>query len=140
MKGGAYVHAATRRRTEPRHADPVVAVALDTVLASVDADRVLLFGSRSRGEQRAHSDIDLIVVADVGMRQHALERELRENLSTLALPVDVLLRTQNQLMRAPPTSFLASVVATATTIYSVSAVLVPNKEKAPQTLAGNANS
>ena len=98
-------------------ADPVVARALQTVLACVAPQQVLVFGSRSCGSARPDSDLDLIVVADAGPRQRRLERELRESLSLLALPVDVLLRTPAQLTEAGPASFLGSVAATAVVIY-----------------------
>jgi uncharacterized protein len=103
-------------------ADPVVARALRAVLACVAPEQVLVFGSRSRGQARPDSDLDLIVVADAGPRQRRLERELRESLSLLALPVDVLLRTPAQLAQAAqagPASFLGSVAATAVVIYPV---------------------
>ncbi len=98
-------------------ADPVVAYALRAILSCVDPERVLVFGSRSRGPARPDSDLDLIVVADAGPRQRRLERELRESLSLLALPVDVLLRTPAQVAQARPQSFLGSVVETAVVIY-----------------------
>lgn len=102
-------------------ADPVVAHALRAILACVAPQQVLVFGSRRRGPARPDSDLDLIVVADAGPRQRRLERELRESLSVLALPVDVLLRTPAQLAQATPASFLGSVVATAVAIYPLAA-------------------
>jgi uncharacterized protein len=117
--------------------DPVVRIALRAILACVEPHSVLLFGSRSRSQATAHSDLDLIVVADVGHRQRRLAGELREALGGLAMPVDVLLRTPTELDAAAPTSFLASVRASAMVIYRAEA---RKKEKAPQTLVGNAHS
>jgi uncharacterized protein len=97
--------------------DPVVAQALCMVLACVDPQRVLVFGSRARRQAGPSSDLDLIVVADAGHRQRRLGRELRESLGVLAMPVDVLLVTSAEVARAAPTSFLGSVVTTATVIY-----------------------
>jgi uncharacterized protein len=98
--------------------DPVVAAAVRAVVRCADPERVLLFGSRSRGSTRPDSDLDLIVVADVGLRRRSLSRELRESLGVLlAMPVDVLLVTPAELARAGPTSFLGTVLGSAAEIY-----------------------
>jgi predicted nucleotidyltransferase len=120
--------------------DRVVAAAVRGVLACVDPDLVLLFGSRSTGRVGPHSDLDLIVVADVGKRQAALARELRETLARFAMPVDVILVTPAEVAAAPATSFLGSVVATAQVVYPRSPEQEPDKERAPQDLTGDAHS
>jgi predicted nucleotidyltransferase len=99
--------------------DPVVRIALRAILACVEPHSVLLFGSRSRSQASAHSDLDLIVVADVGHRQRRLARELREMLGGLAMPVDVLLRTPAELDASAAEPFLRSVRPSATVVYGV---------------------
>jgi predicted nucleotidyltransferase len=108
---------ATEAGGDVQSLDPVVAHALRIVRSCVEPRQVLLFGSRNDGRFRPDSDLDLIVVADAGTRQGRLERELRESLGLMALPVDVLLRTSEQMAGATPTSFLGSIREAAVEVY-----------------------
>jgi predicted nucleotidyltransferase len=68
--------------------DRVVQEALQRVLAVVDAEKVVLFGSVARGTARPDSDLDLLVVADCATHRAVL-RELHQALAELAIPVDL---------------------------------------------------
>jgi uncharacterized protein len=52
--------------------------------------RVLLFGSRARGEGRSDSDLDFLVIEDHVDRKAAEMVKLRAALPALGVPVDVL--------------------------------------------------
>ena len=42
--------------------DGLLGEMVEAIVDEVDPEQVILFGSRARGEQREHSDVDLIVV------------------------------------------------------------------------------
>jgi hypothetical protein len=102
--------------------------ALRRILACAAPFAVLLFVSRPAGRARPGSELDLIVVADVGHRQPFLERELRERLGTLGIAITVLVRTPAGVAAPGATSFCGSVVPTARVTYDQR--LAPNEESA----------
>ncbi len=60
------------------------------VVEVVDPDRIVLFGSHARGEEREGSDLDLLVVMrEVASRRQAI-LQIRETLVPLGIAVDVL--------------------------------------------------
>lgn len=65
----------------------------------LDPDKVILFGSRSRGGARADSDIDLLVIKKgvEGVRREA--RQARAALSDLPAAFDVVVATPEQIER-----------------------------------------
>jgi len=66
------------------------------IVAAMDPLRVILFGSRARGEAKAGSDVDLIVVEeDVSHRRNRVGVLVRL-LSKYALPADVLLYSREE--------------------------------------------
>ena len=86
-----------RRQPEP---DPRAAAVTARLRAAVDADCVILFGSRARGDWTEHSDIDLLLLqAD---EPTAAEQELAAKISDLAaqesyrrpVPVQLVWRTR----------------------------------------------
>ncbi|MEO3859546.1 nucleotidyltransferase domain-containing protein [Acrocarpospora sp. B8E8] len=75
----------------------VVQAALSRVLRCVDAQAVILFGCAAHDRTRPDSDIDLLVVTGPGTRRRELTRELHDQFSTFAIPVDVHLVTTEDL-------------------------------------------
>jgi len=55
-----------------QHIDQIV----NTIVSAVAPDKVILFGSHARGEQRKNSDVDLLILKK-GLKN---ERELTDNL------------------------------------------------------------
>ena len=53
-------------RPEPHKADPLAFAVAEVVQRSVAPARVILFGSRARGDHRPDSDIDLLVISTNG--------------------------------------------------------------------------
>ena len=64
--------------------------AVERIVELAAPQRVILFGSRARGEQRPDSDADLLVIEDEVTDQAAEMTRLRRALRSLRIPVDVL--------------------------------------------------
>lgn len=81
-------------------------------------ERVILFGSRARGDASSDSDIDLLVVsADFGQDVLADYALLYLSLPPVNVDVDLIPSTPEQLASAEPESFLASVLEDGVVIY-----------------------
>ncbi|MBN1606249.1 MAG: nucleotidyltransferase domain-containing protein [Polyangiaceae bacterium] len=84
------------------------------VAALVDAlrpERIILFGSRARGDARMDSDVDLLVVAETDLppaqRAFLANRAVRD----VGLPTDIVVVTPAELQRL--STWMSSIVAVA---------------------------
>lgn len=75
----------------------VIAEAVRLLIADGRPTRVILFGSHARGEAREGSDLDLLVVVPHHAGRRSEMVRLRKLLRPLAIPVDVLVYTEEQL-------------------------------------------
>ncbi|GFN21779.1 nucleotidyltransferase [Thermanaeromonas sp. C210] len=70
---------------------------LELILARVreaaDPDKVILFGSRSRGDDSPESDYDLLVIKQGVKNRRALAREIYRKLAGLPVSVDIIVET-----------------------------------------------
>jgi len=57
--------------------------------AAAPGSKVILFGSRARGEERADSDLDLLVIEPEVKSRRAEFVRLREALGDLGVPIDL---------------------------------------------------
>jgi len=67
--------------------------------ADIAARRIVLFGSRARGDFREDSDLDfLILVADElsFAQKHELEGRMRRALAALRIPNDIIIQTEER--------------------------------------------
>jgi len=67
--------------------------------ADIAARRIVLFGSRARGDFREDSDLDfLILVADElsFAQKHELEVRMRRALAALRIPNDIIIQTEER--------------------------------------------
>ena len=71
---------------------------VDAIVAEVDPEQVILFGSRARGDARDDSDVDLIVLESEpfgeGRSQWEEEMRLRRTLSGFGVAKDILVYSQ----------------------------------------------
>jgi len=81
--------------TAPVESD-VVADALARVVNAVHPLKVVLFGSRARGDERAGSDIDFLVVVPDGADRNGLYRDAYTGMIGLGTPADILLIEETQ--------------------------------------------
>jgi len=68
----------------------ILAEAVRRIEACCDPTRILLFGSRARGNARAESDFDLVVVVDHVTSHWRLESELYAALAGLPASFDLI--------------------------------------------------
>ena len=69
------------------------------IVAAIDPDRIILFGSRARGDARPDSDYDLLVIKDTKERTLVLAQRAYRALVGLLGPVDLLVETPDRLKR-----------------------------------------
>ncbi|MFQ5806678.1 MAG: nucleotidyltransferase domain-containing protein [Phycisphaerae bacterium] len=69
------------------------------IVAAIDPDRIILFGSRARGAAHAESDYDLLVIKATSERTLKLEQAAYRALVGILGPVDILVETPERLER-----------------------------------------
>ena len=60
---------------------------------AIDPDRIVLFGSRARGDARPDSDVDLLVIKDSDEPAYRRAQRAYRALSDLGVPKDIIWRT-----------------------------------------------
>ena len=72
-----------------------------TKIASMcNAEKVILFGSRARGDMRADSDVDLLIIAESDQPRHKRTRTLYERIRPYPFPMDLIMYTPEEIKRA----------------------------------------
>ena len=67
---------------------------LDRVVSAADPDRVILFGSRAYGKEKADSDFDLLVIkAGIKHRRALATEKVYRNLAGIPASVDIVVET-----------------------------------------------
>ena len=66
------------------------------IVATVHPHKIVLFGSRARGEARLGSDIDLLVITDSDEPRHRRPRRLYGALRDIMLPMDIVVYTPEE--------------------------------------------
>lgn len=66
------------------------------LVAAFRPERIVLFGSRARGEAGPHSDIDLLVIAESADPVHVRMAQAQRALRGLSVPVDVFVCTPDE--------------------------------------------
>jgi uncharacterized protein len=75
--------------------------AVQRIVQAMDPEQILLFGSRAWGHPTEDSDIDLLVVVETSNQpDYRRAREAYRSLRGLALPIEVVVRTQDEMARA----------------------------------------
>jgi predicted nucleotidyltransferase len=63
------------------------------IVERFDPDRIILFGSRARGDARPDSDVDLLVVMPVEGSRREKALDIRDTLRDIRLPMDIVVTT-----------------------------------------------
>ncbi|WP_295403652.1 nucleotidyltransferase domain-containing protein [uncultured Thiocystis sp.] len=89
------------------HASDALAEAVNRIVQAVQPEQILLFGSHVWGQPNADSDIDLLVVLSASSQPgYRRAREVYRSLRGIRLPLEVIVRTRDEMTRAArvPTS------------------------------------
>lgn len=80
--------------------DETARAVVNATASAIDPDQIILFGSRARGDARADSDLDLLVIMpepfDARHRRRDLLRRVRRALHGYRIPVDILLYSRDE--------------------------------------------
>lgn len=71
----------------------------DVIVAHFHPIRIILFGSRARGDARLDSDLDLLVVMPDATDRRRTAIEIHELLRDLTVPKDVIVTTPEEIRR-----------------------------------------
>ncbi|MCX6616151.1 MAG: nucleotidyltransferase domain-containing protein [Acidobacteria bacterium] len=66
------------------------------IVEVADPDRIILFGSRARGDVRMQSDVDLLVVKDSSLSHYKRVGPLYVSLFGIDVPIDILWYTPTE--------------------------------------------
>jgi predicted nucleotidyltransferase len=73
----------------------IISEMLERILAVVQPRKVVLFGSASRGEMRANSDIDLLVIVPTGMHRRRTAQKIYLNMIGAGFAADIVVVTED---------------------------------------------
>lgn len=76
--------------------EAVLAEIVDRLVRAVDPDRIILFGSRARGDHRQDGDVDLLLIKPSSAPAHRRVVPAYEAMAGLLAPTDILWRTPEE--------------------------------------------
>ena len=84
------------------------------------AERVILFGSHARGEAAAHSDVDLMIVAESDAPRYKRSRELYKLFRPHPFSMDLIVYTPAEVEKGKRSacSFVSRVLRKGRTVYA----------------------
>jgi predicted nucleotidyltransferase len=91
-----------------------------SIVEAAHPQRVILFGSRSRGEAGPDSDLDMLIVVEDARERHGLAVRIREAIGQASVPVDIVIRDARELQQRSrlPGSVERSAVREGITLYA----------------------
>lgn len=99
--------------------DPLLSEIVRRIVHEAQPARVILFGSRARGDHRQESDIDLLVVSE-DMRPRALRASaLYGVLSDILIPMDILVYRPEEIeeWKNVPQAFVTTAIREGSVLY-----------------------
>lgn len=76
-----------------------ISIAVERLVERFHPVKIVVFGSRARGEARPDSDVDLLVVLETVDNEHASAVAMRRLLSDLPVSKDIVVTTPNEVER-----------------------------------------
>ncbi|MCU0644413.1 MAG: nucleotidyltransferase domain-containing protein [bacterium] len=70
---------------------------IESVVKEINPIKILIFGSWARGENKAESDIDLLVVMPDGIHRRKTAQMLYRNIRGIGVPFDLIVATVSDL-------------------------------------------
>jgi predicted nucleotidyltransferase len=87
-------------RLQTREITPdLLAYIVEKIVRAIAPQRIILFGSRSRGQETESSDLDLFVIQDTGRPSRQVRREIDQLLWGRRFAVDLIVATPEQVER-----------------------------------------
>ena len=77
--------------------DSVLGEIVQRLVESVDPDRIILFGSRARGDHRPESDVDLLLIKPSTLPPHRRVIPAYQAMAGLLVPTEILWRTPEEI-------------------------------------------
>ena len=77
----------------------LVAYIVEKIVRDVAPQRIILFGSRSRGQETEASDLDLLVIQDSGRSNRQVRRQIESLLCGRRFAIDLIVATPEQVER-----------------------------------------
>jgi predicted nucleotidyltransferase len=102
----------------PDHDDLIRAV-VRRIVQAAQPDKIILFGSRARGDARPDSDIDVLVIQDSTEPGYRRDAALYLALAGLNAPVDVITYTPEEVSdwSAVPQAFITTAIREGKVVY-----------------------
>lgn len=96
-----------------------IAGLVNDIVACVDPDEVIVFGSYAKQRATPRSDLDLLVVKDTHLPKHYRRGTVQHLLSAFLVKVDVHLYTPEEVesYREEPASFINTIYKTGKVLY-----------------------
>jgi len=93
---------------------------VDNIVASVEPEQVIVFGSYAKQRATRKSDLDLLIVKDTHLPKYQRRELVQHLLSTLLVRVDVHVYTPEEVeaYREEPGSFLNTIYRTGQIVFS----------------------
>jgi uncharacterized protein len=94
---------------------------IETIKNNYQTDKIILFGSYARNEQKEESDVDILVISDSEKNLPRYKRglKLRVLLSNYQIPKDILFYTKEEVeeWKNTPNSFIYNVLEEGKVLY-----------------------
>ena len=97
----------------------VIAQIVDRIVETAQPDKVILFGSRARGDARANSDFDVLVIKESSEPRYRRSVSLYVALASVPAEVEVLVYTPAEVEEwsQVPQAFVTTALREGTTLY-----------------------
>jgi len=102
--------------------DETLAQAVKIIVAVADPDKIILFGSRSRGDANRESDFDVCVLKKGVVHKRKLAQLIYRSLYGIGAPVDIIVETPEKLeaLKSNPYMIYKSIAEQGSVLYDKS--------------------
>jgi predicted nucleotidyltransferase len=80
----------------PKVTDELLQEIVGRIVRAVDPDKIILFGSRARGDSHTRSDLDILVIMESTEPRHRRSIPLFAALSDIMVPMDIVVYTPEE--------------------------------------------
>ncbi len=104
---------------DERHAAQILREVARRIVELVHPEKIILFGSRARGEGGNRSDLDILVIAESAEPRHRRSVPIYGALSDILVPMDIIVYTPAEVEEWSdvPQAFVTTAVREGTVLY-----------------------